>query len=287
MRWTASPYARSARSKRCSRSYDAASPTQAPASFGCFSTALRKLFSARPKLLARKYFLPRCTSSLGSSPTRPGCDSGATGSPLGPGSAGCVSTEPVVSSPVLSFLDGNRSLSRPVTPPSFGAVLDVSSLNFGAVEQALRLIRHAAPTIRIRATRILITRSGPQPPGFPAPRADGPSRPQAGQHRTSQARRRWLRKSSRPGLPRSCPCRAGQWRSPSAGHHAHDDRAQDDHEQHREDADHHRNGELGGQAVGLLLGPRQSLVAHVVAVDAQRIADAGAELVGLLDQGGE
>src|SRR6202163_3669261 len=72
---------------------------------------------------------------------------------------------------VLSFLDGQRSLRIPVTPPSLGAAPAVSSLSFGAVEQALRLIRHAAPTIRIRATRILITRSGPQPARIPPPHA--------------------------------------------------------------------------------------------------------------------
>src|SRR5208282_3689855 len=154
-----------------------ASPTQAPASVGFFSTALRKLRSASPKLLLRKYFLPSCTSSLGSSPTRPGRDNGATGSPLGPGSAGCVTTEPVVSLPsaaaafaaALSLLfDAHRSLRIPVTPPSVvGALASLScdderSPSFGAVEQAHSHVRHAATTIGIRVTRILITRSGPR-----------------------------------------------------------------------------------------------------------------------------
>jgi len=35
---------------------------------------------------------------------------------------------------------------------------------------------------------------------------------------------------------------------------------------------HHRHRELGGQAVGLLLGARQTLVAHVVGINAQRVA---------------
>src|SRR5262249_13833944 len=48
------------------RSYDAASPIQYSTSRGCNSTARRKWRSARLKLPARKYFLPRLTSSLGS-----------------------------------------------------------------------------------------------------------------------------------------------------------------------------------------------------------------------------
>ena len=114
----------------------------------CFSAALRKRFSARPKLLLRRYFLPSCTSSLGSSPRRPGFDSGATGSPLGPGSAGWVTVEPVVSGAAAA-----SGVAVAALPPSFGND-----------EQPARPVR-AATRIKTRTLALLITRSaaGPTP----------------------------------------------------------------------------------------------------------------------------
>jgi hypothetical protein len=59
---------------------------------------------------------------------------------------------------------------------------------------------------------------------------------------------------------------------------SHDHRQQDDYEDRREDADHHRHRQLGRQRIGLFLGPREPLVAHVVAIDPQGIGDAGAQV---------
>src|SRR5262249_39070283 len=65
------------------------------------------------------------------------------------------------------------------------------------------------------------------------------------------------------------------------------DRQHDYDDDHREDAQDERDRQLGGQAVGLLLGDRHALVAHVVAVDAERVGQARSELLRLLQQGGE
>ena len=53
-----------------------------------------------------------------------------------------------------------------------------------------------------------------------------------------------------------------------AGIELHHDGQQDHDEQDRENADHHGDGKLGGEAVGLFLRPREPPVAHVIAVDA-------------------
>src|SRR5208282_4019226 len=71
--------------------------------------------------------------------------SGATGSPLGPGSAGCVTTEPVV------------SLASVADPLDASLLFGVHrSLSFDDEEQPPSHVRHVATTIRTRATRILI-----------------------------------------------------------------------------------------------------------------------------------
>jgi len=68
---------------------------------------------------------------------------------------------------------------------------------------------------------------------------------------------------------------------------AHDHRQQNDHEQHREDADHHRHGQLGRQRISSFLGPREPLVAHVIAVDAHCVGNARPEIDRLVDQSGK
>src|SRR5919106_2848922 len=75
--------------------------------------------------------------------------------------------------------------------------------------------------------------------------------------------------------------------SETAQFEPHEGRQHDDDHEHREYAQHQRHGELCRQAVGLLLGARQPLVAHVVAVDAKRLGHAGAEFFGLLQKGRE
>src|SRR3954468_24338458 len=62
----------------------------------------------------------------------------------------------------------------------------------------------------------------------------------------------------------------------------HEDRQQDHDDHHRKDAERQRHGELGGQAVGLLLRARHPLVAHVIGIDAQRLGQGRAEFLGLL-----
>src|SRR5215212_8407390 len=65
------------------------------------------------------------------------------------------------------------------------------------------------------------------------------------------------------------------------------DRKHDDDDDDREDAQDERHRELGREAVGLFLGNRHPLMAHVVAVDPKRLGKARSQLLGLLQQGGE
>src|SRR5205085_4289038 len=66
--------------------------------------------------------------------------------------------------------------------------------------------------------------------------------------------------------------------------HAYENGEQDHHHDDRKDAQYERHRQLSGQAVGLLLGARHALVAHIVAVDAQRLGQARAELLRLLEE---
>jgi hypothetical protein len=95
-----------------------------------------------------------------SSPCRPGVDSGATGSPLGPGSAGWVTIVPVVS--LLA------------APSAVAAV----SPNFGEVEQPAKQVRPARTRIRTRATRIHIAAPRTSRARQFRPSADTPSGPE-------------------------------------------------------------------------------------------------------------
>ena len=131
----------------------------------------------------------------------PGFDNGATGSPLGPGSAGWVTIEPVVSAAAPGVLP----VSEPVAALSVDGLsrLEVSS-SFFQLEQPARpeprQTRPAATRIRTRPARILIptlrNAPCPAPPQSTriAPSRRGPRRgTRGGRRRTRQARRRWLR----------------------------------------------------------------------------------------------
>lgn len=65
---------------------------------------------------------------------------------------------------------------------------------------------------------------------------------------------------------------------------ADDHRKENDHEQNRKYANHHWDRQLGWQRVGFLLGAREPLVPHIVAVNAHRISDARAQVNRLVDQ---
>src|SRR6266849_3030097 len=68
---------------------------------------------------------------------------------------------------------------------------------------------------------------------------------------------------------------------------AHEDRQHDHDEDHGKNADHHRQREFCWKAVGFFLSARETLVAHVVAVDPERVGDARTKLFGLLNEYGE
>jgi len=136
------------------------------------------------EIVAAEIFLAELHVVIGSSPRRPGFESVATGSPLGPGSAGCTTTVPVVS---LRAAAGSLGVSLPFDAHR--------SLSFADEEQPPSAVRHAATTIKTRTTRMHINalRTTTRPAKIQTDTKPRPSRPRAERHRTSKARRRWLR----------------------------------------------------------------------------------------------